>query len=241
MKLTIKFKILPTKEQEQYLEETLNEYISTVNNIVQDMIENGNAKLTSKNIEATLPSAIKNQAIQDAKSVYRKYKKTKKLSVLKKPVCIWNNQNYKISDYLSFPVPVNGKSQRIKVKALLTNYQKEQFTNKLGTLRITKKSGKWMAQVAVEVSEKQNNNEKIMGVDLGLKVPAVAVTSNNKTKFFGNGRQNKYIRRKYKELRQKLGKAKKLKNIKQISDKEQRWMKDQDHKISRQIVNFAAE
>ena len=80
-----------------------------------------------------------------------------------------------------------------------------------------------------------------MGVDLGLKVPAVAVTSNCKTKFFGNGRQNKYIRRKYKVLRQRLGKAKKLKKIKQIADKEQRWMKDQDHKISRQIVNFAVE
>ena len=80
-----------------------------------------------------------------------------------------------------------------------------------------------------------------MGIDLGLKVPAVAVTSNGKTKFFGNGRQNKYIRHQYKSLRQELGKAKKLKKIKQISDKEQRWKKDQDHKISRQIVNFTVE
>ena len=242
MQVTVKFKILPTKEQEQYLKETLNEYITTVNNIVQSMINNKNIKLTSKDIEAKLPSAVKNQAIQDAKSVYRKYKKTKKLSILKKPVCIWNNQNYKIIDnYLCFPVLINGKSQRIKVEALLADYQKEQLNNKLGTLRITKKSGKWIAQIAVEVIEKQNNNENIMGIDLGLKVPAVAVTSNGKTKFFGNGRQNKYIRRKYKTLRQKLGKAKKLKKIKQIADKEQRWMKDQDHKISRQIVNFAIE
>lgn len=91
---------------------------------------------------------------------------------------------------------------------LLSDYQKQQLNNKLGSLRISKKSGKWIAQIAVEVIEKQNNNENIMGIDLGLKVPAVAVTSNGKTKFFGNGRQNKYIRRKYKTLRQKLGKAK---------------------------------
>ena len=159
MQVTVKFKILPNKEQEQYLKETLNEYISTVNNIVQSMINNKNIKLTSKDIEAKLPSAVKNQAIQDAKSVYRKYKKTKKLSILKKPVCIWNNQNYKIIDnYLCFPVLINGKSQRIKVEALLADYQKEQLNNKLGTLRITKKSGKWIAQIAVEVIEKQNNN-----------------------------------------------------------------------------------
>ncbi|OXB94726.1 RNA-guided endonuclease InsQ/TnpB family protein [Parageobacillus galactosidasius] len=241
MKLTVKFKILPTKEQEKYLTEILKEYISTVNRIVQVMINTKHIKLTSKDIEANLPSAVKNQAIQDAKSVYKKYKKTNKLPILKKPACIWNNQNYKITDCLSFPVFVNGKTKRIKVKILLTDYQKQQLNNKLGTLRITKKSGKWMAQVAVEVVDKQNNNENIMGVDLGLKVPAVAVTSNGKTRFFGNGRQNKYIRRKYKVLRQRLGKAKKLKKIKQIADKEQRWMKDQDHKISRQIVNFAVE
>ena len=239
MKLTVKFKILPTKEQEKYLEQTLTEYINTVNNIVPIMI-NGHKKLTSKDIKANLPSAVKNQAIQDARSVYRKYKKTNKLPILKKPVCIWNNQNYRIDDnYLSFPVIINGKSQRIKVEAMLTDYQKQQLNNKLGTLRITKKSGKWIVQVAVDVPEKQNNGKNIMGVDLGLKVPAVAVTSNGKTKFFGNGRQNKYIRRKYKSLRQKLSKAKKLKKIKQIGKKEQRWMKDQDHKISRQIVNFA--
>ena len=58
MKLTVKFKILPSKEQEQYLEQTLNEYINTVNNIVQIMI-NGHTKLTSKDIKANLPSAVK--------------------------------------------------------------------------------------------------------------------------------------------------------------------------------------
>src|SRR5690606_41503473 len=97
MKLTVKFKIIPTKEQEQYLEQTLTEYIDTVNSIVQIMI-NGHTKLTSKNIKANLPSAVKNQAIQDARSVYKKYKKTNKLPVLRKPVCIWNNQNYKRSE-----------------------------------------------------------------------------------------------------------------------------------------------
>ena len=59
MKLTVKFKILPTKEQEQYLEQTLTEYINTVNNIVPIMI-NGHKKLTSKDIKANLPSAVKN-------------------------------------------------------------------------------------------------------------------------------------------------------------------------------------
>lgn len=77
-----------------------------------------------------------------------------------------------------------------------------------------------------------------MGVDLGLKVPAVAVTEEGKTRFFGNGRQDKYMKRKFRSYRKKLGKKKKLSAIRKLHDKEQRWMKDQDHKISRQIVDF---
>lgn len=78
-----------------------------------------------------------------------------------------------------------------------------------------------------------------MGVDLGLKVPAVAITDDDKTCFFGNGRQNKYMKRKFRSIRKKLGKDKKLNAIRKFDDKEQRYMKDQDHKASRAIVQFA--
>lgn len=51
---------------------------------------------------------------------------------------------------------------------------------------------------------------KILGVDLGLKVPAVAITNDDKIRFFGNGRQNKYMKSKFRNIRKKLGKAKEL-------------------------------
>ena len=65
--------------------------------------------------------------------------------------------------------------------------------------------------------------------------------SDGKTQFFGNGRQNKYLRRKYKELRRQLGNQKKVNAIRTINDKESRIMRDLNHKLSRQIVMFAAE
>lgn len=241
MQLTVKIKLISTKEQKLYIQDTSFEYIKTVNDIVSLMIaENTNLKLTSKNITTKLPSAVKNQAIRDSKSIYSKYKKTKIQSILKKPMCIWNNQNYSIGeDYIAFPVIIDGKPKKIKVKAIIEQHQRELLNNKLGTLRVTKKSNKLIAQISVNIAEKENTNNKAIGVDLGLKVPAVAVTENKKVKFFGNGRQNKYIKRKYRALRKKLGKAKKVNKIKSINDKEQRYMKDQDHKISRGIVNFA--
>lgn len=75
--------------------------------------------------------------------------------------------------------------------------------------------------------------------DKGFNIPAVAVIKNFKVKFGGNGRQNKYIKRKHRSVRRKLGKLKKIASIEKRNNKEQRWMKDQDHKTSRQIVNFA--
>lgn len=110
---------------------------------------------------------------------------------------------------------------------------------KFGLMRVVEKSGKWYAQISLEVPTSESNSENIMGIDLGLKVPAVAATSTGKTRFFGNGKQNKYIRRKYQQRRRKLGKLKKLSAIRKLGNKEQRWMKDQNHKISRQIVNMA--
>ncbi|UMZ74674.1 RNA-guided endonuclease InsQ/TnpB family protein [Natranaerofaba carboxydovora] len=242
MEKTAKIKLLPTKEQEEHLIDISKEYIKTVNTLVSKMVQaKKSLKLSSKDVQVSMPSAVKNQAIRDAKSVYRRSKKLKRVPILKKPLCIWNNQNYKIKENtIEFPVFINTKSKRIAIKAVLTEYQNELLKNKLGTMRITKKSNKWIAQICVKVPDpKPKETDIIMGVDLGLKSPAVVVTSTGKTKFTGNGRQNKYIRRKFKTKRRELGKAKKLNAIKNLNDKEQRWMKDQDHKISRKVVDFA--
>lgn len=241
VQITVKAKLLPTSEQREHLKTTTVEYIRLINTIVCESVEiDEKIKHTSGTVSATLPSALKNQAIQDAKSIYAKYRKTKTKSVLKKPVCIWNNQNWTLKDgILRFPVLINGKSTRINVPVLLTTYQLEKLNGKLGTLRITEKSGKWIAQIAVTVEDSESTDTGVLGVDLGLKCPAVAVTETGRTKFFGNGRENKYMKRKFRSTRKKLGKAKKPKAIKKLNDKEQRWMKDKDHKISRQIVDFA--
>lgn len=68
---------------------------------------------------------------------------------------------------------VNGKSTRLKVRALLTDKYNRNFnllTHKLGTLRITKKSNKWIAQISVTIPTNEKTGTKILGVDLGLKV-----------------------------------------------------------------------
>ncbi|MHB8126691.1 MAG: RNA-guided endonuclease InsQ/TnpB family protein [Desulfitobacteriaceae bacterium] len=257
MQITTQVKLLPTLDQVILIKNTMREYIKTANNVVSDYIVSDNTiKHTSKSVIADLPSALKNQAIQDAKSIFKKYTKNLKINakkepdklkevkvpILKKPIAIWNNQNYSIKfGYITFPVWLNGKSTRIMVKTEITEYQVNLLINKLGTLRITEKSGKFIAQIAVNAILAQSTGADTMGIDLGVKIPAVAVTEKGKTIFCGNGRRNKYTKRKHRSLRKKLGKLKKVVAIKKLNNREQRWMQDQDHQVSRQLVNFAKE
>jgi len=243
--ITVQFKLLPTNEQERVLRRTTTEYISCANDLIDYCRgQTDKPKLSSASFDAALPSAVKNEVVNTVKSIVRKYERGKceSLPVLRKPVATWNNQNYRLLySAIELPVWVGGKSKRISIKAVAVDYQRDRLSEKLGSLRITQKNGKWIAQIAVESQTAATYGNAVMGADLGLKVPAVAVTDIGKTKFSGNGRMNKYMKRKHRARRKALGKAKKQKVINRLNNKEQRWMRDQDHKTSREIVNFAIE
>lgn len=260
MKLSETIKLYPTKYQSELIKATMSEYISTINSLVSDAISGKSiSKLTSADINANLPSALINQCIRDGKSIIKKYNKdchnskNKKtinqkpikeptIPVLKRPCCYINNQNFKIKDNnIEFPVIINGKSKRISIKTKMSDKQKSVFSSyKLGTMRIVVKGNDLVAQIVYEVVEPEYIDDgNVMGIDLGVKCPAVSYISNGSVKFFGNGRKNKYMRRHYKYLRKKLGKAKKPDAIKRINNKEQRIMKDIDHKLSHDIVKTA--
>lgn len=253
-----------TREQKSLITVTMTEYINTVNSLVSDATNGISiSEYTTADVKANLPSALTNQCVRDAKSIVKKYnkachdadRKNAKLAkqgkdvkvvatipVLRKPCCYINNQNYKVNgNYIEFPVLVNGKSKRLSVKTKMTDKQKSIFANsKLGTMRIVYKNNKIVAQIVYEIAEPVYNSEgNVMGVDLGIKCPAVSYISDGSVKFYGNGRKNKYMRRHYAYLRKKLQKAKHIDTVKRINDKEQRIMRDIDHKLSHDIVETA--
>lgn len=265
MQLSETVKVYPTKYQKILITQTMTEYIHTVNRLVSDAVGGRSiAKITTADVNADLPSALLNQCIRDAKSIVKKHYrfchkaviknrnlakqssairvKAHNLPMLKKPCCYINNQNYKIKDnFLEFPVMIDGKVKRISVLAALTRRQKALFSDtKLGTMRIVTKNHTLVAQVVYEVAEPELKSDgNTMGVDLGIKCPAVSYCSDGSVKFYGNGRKNKYIRRHYVYLRKKLQTSKKMEAVKRINDKEQRIMRDIDHKLSRDIVETA--
>lgn len=264
MQLSETVKLYMFKTEYTLVKATMDSYISTVNSIVSDAVNGVSiAKLTTKNVNADLPSALVNQCIRDAKSIVKKYNKACRdvdcknaklakqgkdikavatLPVLKKPCCYINNQNFKVnSDNIEFPVMVNGKSKRLSIRTKITDRQKSIFaTSKLGTMRIVIKNGNVVAQVVYDADESVCPDDgNVMGVDLGIKCPAVSRCSDGSVKFYGNGRKNKQMRRHFAAKRKSLQKAKHQDAVEYINNKEQRIMKDIDHKLSHDIVATA--
>ncbi|MEC2933744.1 transposase, partial [Bacillus cereus] len=65
--ITVKVKLLPTKEQIMLLEQSSHEYIKVINALVSEMVEaKKSTKNSTKDLEAQIPSAVKNHAITDA-------------------------------------------------------------------------------------------------------------------------------------------------------------------------------
>lgn len=254
-----------TKEQEKLVIETMNKYIETVNSLVLDAVNGAHiTRYTTADVIAELPSALKNQCIRDAQSIYRKYSKknfivslknktlsekgssliikTPKVPTLKKPCFFVNNKNFKFKDdQLSFPVFMDGRSKRIFIRTSISERQKGIFSNtRLGTMRVVSKGNKIVAQIVYDATICECPDDgNVMGVDLGIKCPAVSYASDGSVKFYGNGRKNKYLRRHYRYLRKKLQKEKHINALNRINDKEQRIMKDADHKLSHDIVETA--
>jgi putative transposase len=236
---TYQLRLCPTLEQGRLLMAHCQEYISTVNVLAAaldaDVIPHDDT-FSTKDFIAQLPSCVKNQVVRDARSVFKRSLELDKLPVLKKPICQWNNQNWQINaGKLTVPVCLDGKVQQIEIAC--ADLPLEGLP---GILRIKKKRGKWIADVTMTKPKPAPSQEEgVMGIDLGMKVPAVVHIQGKGTRFFGNGRDLRHRRRRFYARRKKLQKAKKPRAIKKSEGKERRWMKNINHKLSRQIVNHA--
>ncbi|GHO76863.1 hypothetical protein KSD_46340 [Ktedonobacter sp. SOSP1-85] len=138
---------------------------------------------------------------------------------------------------LPLPMCMDGKTQQVHISC-----EGIVYADTPGILRIKKKRGKWVADITLTIEKSLPvEHNGVMGVDLGVKVPAVVYIQGKGTRFFGNGRNLRYMRRRFYARRKQLQQAKKVRAIKKSKGKEARWMKTINHQLSRQIVNHAKE
>ena len=260
MQITKTVKLYLTDEQRAIIVSMMNEYISVLNRLVALHISGTSiAKYTTKTVKSNLPSNSENACIYFAKAVVKKYEKdlwkcNKRkekgytnvkepiVPVFKRPFCGVTNQVFEIVDEgIKFPICENGKVRRIVVKTGLSESEKEALRNaKRGEMKFVYQGRKIVATIPYEVAEAETREDgNVMGVDLGIKCPAVSYISDGNSRFYGNGFHNKFVRREFYEARKHLMKKKHLKVVKSRGNKEQRIMKDIDHYISHEIVNEA--
>ena len=234
MILTTSLKLELNSEEETVLCAEMEKYIACVNSLVALHLSGVSIqKFSSKDVDAELPAAVKNQAIRDAKSVLRRYAKKQrkverkrawfaeqgktpkrtirdaKVPILHRPVLFVNNQNFKIdldAKTVSFPLFRKGETKRNSVQktirvATVTPRHREILTttSHLSTLRIVIKGDKFLTQVGYTVEEPETTeldalladpNALVMGVDLGIKCPAVSYSTDGKIRFYGNGHKS---------------------------------------------------
>jgi len=96
------------------------------------------------------------------------------------------------------------------------------------------------AYISVTVLEEtQYTPETSIGVDLNTTGHCAVVAIKETGKVYKLGKKAEYIHKKYKHIRKSLQKKGLYKVVKKIKNREQRIVKDLNHKISRQIINLA--
>ena len=134
---------------------------------------------------------------------------------------------------------------RGRIKADYAKSAMEQYFDKtvfrFGVAKVVYKHGKFFLHISVscDVNELQASDVcNVVGHDRGIRFITASYGSNGKTTFYG-GNTVKQKRAHYKSLRkqlQQVGTPSSRRRLKSIGQRENRWMSDINHQISKALV-----
>lgn len=249
--VTAKLQILPTEEEKMWLTQTMRAYSSACNFVSEYVFSTHDLKQASINkaLYQTIRAdfGLRSQMAQSVqKTVIARYKTTQETAkewikpVFKHPEydLVWN-RDYSLSNE---QFSVNTLNGRIKLPYHQEG-MKQYFdgTWKFGTAKLVSKHNKFFLHIPMSKDIAELNDfdvRHVVGVDLGINFLATAYGSNGKTLFW-NGRNIKQGRAKYKELRRNLQKRQTpsaRRRLKRIGQRENRWMSDVNHQVSKALV-----
>lgn len=254
MELTItsKIQIYPTNEQVEILNKTMSQVRKALNYISNYIFENNCLNQSKINKETYYylreTYGLKSQMAQSVmKTAIAKYKTNKSnghdfnLVNFKNLEynLVWNRDYSITKDVFS----VNSLNGRLKIPFEIKGMEKF-FDNsyKFGTAKLVYKFNKYFLHIPMTKEYQQTTPlkiNKIVGIDLGINFLATTYDSEGKTIFY-NGRNIKSKRGNYKSLRkqlQKCGTKSAKRKIKSIGSRENRWMSDVNHSITKALVD----
>lgn len=251
--VTAKVQVMPTPETEALLIRTMDAY-SQACNYVAAYINTTHIlgiKPLNKALYYTLRDkfGLKAQMAQSVlKTVVARYKTILKnqkewiRSEFKVPQLdlLWNRDYSLNKDAFS----VSTLAERVKMGYL--PYGMESYFDKdvykFGTAKLVWKHGKFYLHIPVTFEAPECSDEdirKVVGVDRGINFVVATYDDDGKSTFV-NGRPLKQKRAKYAAVRKSLQKRKTpsaRRRLKKIGSRENRWMRDVNHCVSKALVN----
>lgn len=249
--VTAKIKIKPDESQIQSLLATIRAYRQGCNFVSSVVYGTRELKLpalhqiTYRNLRSTI--GLRSQMAQSVmKTVMARYKTNQSNGhdwvqvQFKKPEydLVWNRDYSLTVNRFS----VNTLQGRVKISYEAKGM--EQYFDgswMFGTAKLVHKHGKWFLHIPMskEVSlPKPEDVKQIAGVDLGINFVATVYDNEGATTFFP-GRAMKRKRANYKRLRRQLQRKQTpsaRRRLKQIGQRETRWMTDVNHQVSKALV-----
>lgn len=247
--ITAKVKIVPNESDATLLIKTMDAYRKACNFVSEYINETGDFRQVSihnqlyKQIRSMF--GLRSQMAQSViLTVLAKYKSINSNGhkftqpVFNKPQLdlVWNRDYSFVKDKTLFSV--NTLEGRIKVPFYTGSTE---LTGRFGTAKLVYKHGKFFLHIPIETEINElslNDVSNIVGVDRGIRFLATTYDSNGKTKFY-SGSVIKQKRAHYKDLRKQLQQVKtpsSRRRLKSIGQRENRWINDVNHCISKALV-----
>jgi IS605 OrfB family transposase len=250
--LTSKVRILPDEETKDLLIRTMHAYTSACNYVSVHVFatQTTNKKLLHDELYRDIRShfALRSQMAESViRTVVARYKtltashepwKILRFSTPQYDL-VWNRDYSLKGDIFS----VNTLEGRRKMPFCRPG---SSLDGKLGTARLVLKHGKFYLHISVthEVTDVTDSAvTNVVGIDRGIRFLATAYDSAGKTAFF-SGASVKGKRAHFAALRkelQKVGTPSSRRRLKAIGQRENRWMRDLDHCISKALAEMYPE
>ena len=252
MTVTAKIQLCPNSNDKILLNDTLSAYCAACNAVSEYIFQSHNLKQSSVNhavyrqlrnnysLRSQMAQSVIKTVIARYKTILENQKKWIKPDFRKPQYDLVWNRDYSLNqDRFS----VNTLCGRIKLPFFDKGMEKylDKETYKFGTAKLVIKHGKYFLHIPVSYEIEEGSLSDIchiVGIDRGINFVVATYDSNSKSGFV-SGKAIKQKRAHYKALRQQLQKRQTpsaRRRLKAIGQRENRWMQDINHQVSKALV-----
>lgn len=236
----------PTRSRRREWQDAMLVYRNTKQGLVDGWASGElSMSVTTASIDNDLYSAVQNQAIREAKA---EYKRDGWMDYTAAQPFATNNQNWKlgttdngsvvvgfpcISQWWYTPIHVHDEIYEPVERVLEGEAKKSR-------LQVYRRGSDWFCSFTVEYGTVPEGETPI-GVDIGERHILATHALGADESLLVSGNEARYVRRKYRSLRDSLQDAGALRARYRVGNKEHRRIRDLNHTISRRLVDFADE